>query len=531
MPYALLSVSDKTGLVEFGSALVDRGWTLLSTGGTARVLREADIPVTPIAEFTKFPEILSGRVKTLHPAVHAGLLARLSVEDDVRDLQRHQLSAIGLVAVNLYPFRETVARPDATLADALDHIDIGGPTMLRAAAKNHPFVWPICDPLDYESVLAAIDSDRDDPDLRRALASKVFFHTATYDAAVAGYLRGNEAEPQSGGLPEELLLSLVRTQELRYGENPDQTAAFYRIASRQSVGIPALRQLHGKALSYNNILDVDGALLSIAPFLGEESATCVILKHTTPCGIAAGRSVAEAYRKALACDPVSAFGSTVIFSQPVTEMVAEELSKLFVECIVAPGYAAAALQILQEKPSLRILTPIEDGRFSAMAGHIAPGLDARGVSGGVLVQSSPAAAKPSDLRKSDDVRVATKRQPTDAEWDDLAFAWAAVQSVKSNAILIARDGASIGIGAGQMSRVDAVQLAEKKARDAGHTLEAVVLASDAFFPFRDGIDAAALAGVRAVIQPGGSKRDDEAIAAADEHGMTMVFTGRRTFRH
>jgi phosphoribosylaminoimidazolecarboxamide formyltransferase/IMP cyclohydrolase len=531
MPNALLSVSDKTGLVEFGSALVERGWTLLSTGGTARVLREADIAVTPIAEFTRFPEILSGRVKTLHPAVHAGLLARLSVEDDVRDLERHQLSAIGLVAVNLYPFRETVARPETTLADALDHIDIGGPTMLRAAAKNHPFVWPVCDPEDYAAVLQAIDNAGDEPELRRALAAKVFFHTSAYDAAVAGYLRGNEAESESGDMPEELLLSLVRTQELRYGENPDQAAAFYRIASRQSVGIPALRQLHGKALSYNNILDVDGALLAIAPYLGEEAAACVILKHTTPCGIAVGRSVAEAYKKALACDPVSAFGSTVVFSQPVTETVAEELSKLFVECIVAPGYAAAALRILQAKPSLRILTPIEEGRFGTMAGHIAPGLDTRGVNGGVLVQSSPAPARPSDLRQSGDTRVVTRRQPTEEEWEDLAFAWAAVQSVKSNAILMARDGASIGIGAGQMSRVDAVQLAEKKARDAGHILESATLASDAFFPFRDGVDAAARAGVRAIIQPGGSKRDDEAIAAADEHGMTMVFTGRRTFRH
>ncbi|MGW8283587.1 MAG: bifunctional phosphoribosylaminoimidazolecarboxamide formyltransferase/IMP cyclohydrolase, partial [Gemmatimonadota bacterium] len=476
-------------------------------------------------------EILSGRVKTLHPAVHAGLLARLSVEDDVRDLEQHGLSAIGLVAVNLYPFRETVARADATLADALDQIDIGGPTMLRAAAKNHPFVWPICDPQDYSSVLAALDEGKDSPELRRSLAAKVFFHTATYDAAVAGYLRGAETELEPGGLPDEFLLSLVRVQELRYGENPDQDAAFYRIASRQPVGIPALRQLHGKELSYNNILDVDGAILAIAPFLGEDSAACAILKHTTPCGIAAGRSVAEAYRKALACDPVSAFGSTVVFSQPVTEMVAEDLSKLFVECVVAPGYAASALRILQEKPSIRILAPVEAGRFGAMTGHIAPGLDVRGVNGGVLVQTSPMPARPSKLRGGADVRVATRRQPTDAEWIDLAFAWAAVQSVKSNAILLARDGASIGIGAGQMSRVDAVQLAEKKARDAGHTLDRVVLASDAFFPFRDGIDAAARAGVTAIVQPGGSKRDDEAVAAADEHEMTMVFTGRRTFRH
>jgi phosphoribosylaminoimidazolecarboxamide formyltransferase/IMP cyclohydrolase len=531
MPYALLSVSDKTGLVEFGSALVERGWTLISTGGTARVLREADIPVTPVSEFTRFPEILSGRVKTLHPAVHAGLLARLSVEQDVRDLEKHGLTAIGLVAVNLYPFRETVARPDATMADALEQIDIGGPTMLRAAAKNHPFVYPICDPGDYGSVVAAIDAGDDDPELRRRLAAKVFNHTATYDAAVAGYLRGSDSDAGEEVLPEEFLLSLVRSQELRYGENPDQSAAFYRVASRQPVGIPALRQLHGKALSFNNILDLDGAFLAIAPFLGEEAAACAILKHTTPCGLAIGRSVAEAYRKALACDPVSAFGSTVIFSQPVTEAVAEELSKLFVECLVAPGYAATALRILQEKPSLRILAPAAEGRFEVSVGQIAPGLDARGVSGGVLVQTTPSPAQPSRLRDADGVRVVSAREPTEKEWVDLAFAWAAAQSVKSNAILLAKDGASIGIGAGQMSRVDAVQLAEKKARDTGHTLVAVALASDAFFPFRDGVDSAARAGVTAIIQPGGSKRDDEAIAAADEHGMTMVFTGRRTFRH
>jgi len=532
MRYALLSVSDKTGLVELGTALVELGWTLVSTGGTARVLRESDVPVIPISEFTGFPEILGGRVKSLHPAVHAGLLARLSVEQDVRDLERHELRPIGLVAVNLYPFRETVARADATLADALEQIDIGGPTMLRAAAKNHPFVWPVCDPEDYARVLAAIDADEDEPELRRELAAKVFHHTATYDAAVAGYLGGESgAATAEEDPPEEFLLSLVRTQGLRYGENPDQRAAFYRVASRPPVGIPALRQLHGKELSYNNILDLDGAFLAIAPFLGEEKAACAILKHTTPCGIAVGRSVAEAYRKALACDPVSAFGSTVVFSQPVTETVAEEMGDLFVECVVAPGYAAAALRILQEKPSLRILAPPEDVRFGAQVGQLATGLDIRGVLGGVLVQSSPTPAKPSSLRPGDAARVVTGRQPTDAEWDDLAFAWAAVGSVKSNAILLARDGASVGIGAGQMSRVDAVQLSARKARQAGLALEGLVLASDAFFPFRDGIDAAAEAGVTAVIQPGGSKRDDEAIAAADEHGMTMVLTGRRLFRH
>jgi phosphoribosylaminoimidazolecarboxamide formyltransferase/IMP cyclohydrolase len=533
MRYALLSVSDKTGLVELGTALVERGWTLVSTGGTARVLREAEVPVTPISEFTGFPEILGGRVKSLHPAVHAGLLARLSVEQDVRDLERQDLRPIGLVAVNLYPFRETVARPDATLADALEQIDIGGPTMLRAAAKNHPFVWPICDPADYDRVLAAIDVDEDDPDLRRELAAKVFRHTATYDAAVAGYLGGESGigSSEDDDPPEEFLLSLVRAQGLRYGENPDQRAAFYRVASRPPVGIPALRQLHGKDLSYNNILDLDGAFLAIAPFLGEEKAACAILKHTTPCGLAVGRSVAEAYRKALACDPVSAFGSTVVFSQPVTEAVAEEMGKLFVECVVAPGYAAAALRLLQEKPSLRILAPADDARFGAQVGQVAAGLDIRGVLGGVLVQGSPTPARPSALRSEGTARVVTERAPTDAEWDDLAFAWAAVGSVKSNAILLARDGASVGIGAGQMSRVDAVQLSARKARQAGHPLEGLVLASDAFFPFRDGIDAAAEAGVTAVIQPGGSKRDDEAIAAANGHGIAMVFTGRRLFRH
>jgi len=509
MPYAILSVSDKTGIAELARALHRLGWTLLSTGGTGQTIREADVPVRGISQFTGFPEILGGRVKTLHPAVHAGLLARLSVEGDVRDLQRHDLEPVGMVVVNLYPFRDTVARPETTLAEALEQIDIGGPTMLRAAAKNHPFVWPICDPEDYDRLLEALEQGGDQDELRRALAAKVFAHTATYDSAVAGYLRGSrEDQERTDDLPQDFMLSLTRVQSLRYGENPDQTAAFYRDSSSPPTGIPGLRQLHGKELSYNNILDLDGALLAIAPFLGSDASACAILKHTTPCGIAIGRSPAEAYRKALACDPVSAFGSTVVFSQPVTEIVAEELSGLFVECLVAPGYAPPALRILQEKKNIRILEPGEEGQFGPFAGHSCP----------VDLERSGAA-------------VSTSRQPSEREWEDLAFAWAAVQSVKSNAILLARDGASVGIGAGQMSRVDAAHLAAHKALNAGFALEGLVLASDAFFPFRDGIDAAAEAGVTAIIQPGGSKRDAEAIEAADEHGIAMVFTGRRTFRH
>lgn len=530
MPYAILSVSDKTGIVELGQGLVERGWTLLSTGGTAQALRAAGVAVVGVSEFTGFPEILSGRVKSLHPAIHAGLLARPSVEEDVRDLNEHGLSPIGIVVVNLYPFRETLAKPDTTHADALEKIDIGGPTMLRAAAKNYPFVWSVCAPSDYPALISALDEGGDQLERRRSLAAKVFEHTATYDAAVAGYLMGQgESREDRPDLPEDFLLSLTRVQPLRYGENPDQAAAFYRVSSTAPVGIPALEQLHGRELSYNNILDVDGALLAIGPFVGGERPACAILKHTTPCGIAVGRSLAEAYRKALACDPVSAFGSAVVFNEPVTEAVAEALADLFVECLIAPGYAAAALRILKEKKNIRILQPSK-GRFGEYLGHVAPGLDMRGVLGGMLVQGSPTPARPSDLEQAGSI-VATQREPSEEEWADLRFAWSAVQSVKSNAILLARDGASVGIGAGQMSRVDAAHLAAKKARDAGFTLEELVLASDAFFPFRDGIDAAARAGVTAIIQPGGSKRDDQVIEAADEYGIAMVLTGRRTFRH
>ncbi|MEE9208147.1 MAG: bifunctional phosphoribosylaminoimidazolecarboxamide formyltransferase/IMP cyclohydrolase [Gemmatimonadota bacterium] len=539
MPYALLSVSDKTGIAQFAGELVERGWQILSTGGTAQALRAAAIPVTPIAEFTGFPEILGGRVKTLHPKIHAGLLARMSVPRDTEELERHGLSRIELVAVNLYPFRETVARADTTLALALDQIDIGGPTMLRAAAKNHAFVWPVCDPSDYGQVVRALDSageiervvdgSQGETGLRRNLAAKVFSHTAAYDAAVGGYLR-SQSPNGSLDLPAEMLVSLVRTATLRYGENPDQRGAFYRDASSAPFGIPALQQLHGKELSYNNLLDIDGALLAIRPYLGSNLTACAIMKHTTPCGLALGKVPAEAYRKALACDPLSAFGSVIAFSRPVTEAAAEEVADLFVECVVAPGYAKGALRILQAKKNLRILQPA-DGTLGEPAGHVRAGLDARGVAGGLLVQESPSTPGPDMFRAAGEVQVATQRTPTADEWTDLAFAWSAVRSVKSNAIVLVSGEATIGIGAGQMSRVDAVQLAVKKAGQAGLEVEGSVLASDAFFPFADGLAAAADAGVAAVVQPGGSVRDTEVTEAADEHGMAMVFTGRRTFRH
>jgi len=533
MPTALLSVSDKTGMIEFARELAGRGWRLVSTGGTAQELRGGDLPVVPVEEVTGVPELLGGRVKTLHPSLHGGILARRSLPDDMHALSELGIDPIDLVAVNLYPFRETIARPDATLAQAQEQIDIGGPTLLRAAAKNHEFVWPVCDPGDYEAVLEALETARD-TDLRRRLAAKVFRHTATYDAAIAGYLatRSRGGEEREEEIPEEMLWSVARVQELRYGENPDQPAAFFREATGREWGIPALRQHQGKELSYNNLLDVDGALTAVAPFLDGDRAACAIVKHTTPCGIAVGRSAVEAYRKALACDPMSAYGSVVAFSQPVTEAVAEELAELFLECVVAPGYATEALRLLGEaREGVRILEPVEDAPLGRPRGHVRPRLEVRGVQGGLLVQRAAEPIDPTALDGAEGVTVPTRREPSPGEWRELGFAWAAVQGVKSNAILLAREGASVGIGAGQMSRVDAVRIAVRKAREVGAGVEEAVLASDAFFPFRDGLDEAARAGVTAVVQPGGSIRDEEVVGAADEHGIAMVMTGRRVFRH
>jgi phosphoribosylaminoimidazolecarboxamide formyltransferase/IMP cyclohydrolase len=510
MPTALLSVSDKSGLVDFARGLAERGYTLLSTGGTAKALREAKLTVTDVADVTKFPEMLDGRVKTLHPAVHGGLLARRDLPEHMAAIAAHDIAPIDLVCVNLYPFREAAAKPGLAPEHVIEQIDIGGPSMLRSAAKNFAAVTVVVDPDDYTRVLEALQNGGDALEMRRDLAEKVYAHTAAYDGAIAGWF----AAQRGDRFPERLALSFERVQTLRYGENPGQAAAFY--VERAGLGLGALKQHGGKELSFNNLLDLEGAMLAIDPF-GDEVA-CAIIKHTTPCGLATGRTPLEAYQKALACDPVSAFGSVIAFSTAVDEEVAQAVASLFVECLIAPAYAPEALATLSAKKNLRVLEG--SARVTGTA------LDVKGVRGGVLVQERMSA-------QLDDAgwRVMTKRQPTSAELKDLLFAWRAVASVKSNAIVLAREGATVGIGAGQMSRVDAAFLAVHKARTAGHATNGTALGSDAFFPFRDGVDQAAQAGVRAIVQPGGSVRDDEVIAAADDHDIAMVFTGQRTFRH
>lgn len=528
MPIALLSVSDKTGIVSFARSLHERGWTLLSTGGTARALREGGVPAREVSDYTGHPEIMDGRVKTLHPAVHAGLLLRRGNPEDEARMEELGYSPIDLLAVNLYPFRETIARVGVTDAEAIENIDIGGPAMLRSAAKNHASVWVVVDPADYQRVLAAMDGETPEAAidvgsprvraLRRELAGKVYAHTAAYDAAIAGYIeRGPDtAEPDP---PARFHLDLDRVQPLRYGENPSQTAAFYRVLGA-SGGLPAIRQLHGKELSFNNLLDVDGALFTISALAGTGAAACAIIKHTTPCGLAVGASPEEAYAKALSTDPESAFGSVVAFDREVDRPAAERLRPNFVEAVVAPSFTEEALEILRGKKNLRllILPPVESSSETT--------LDFKGVPGGFLVQTR---LRPTETETN--WRVVSDRPPTDAEMKDLRFAWRAVASVKSNAILIARDGMTLGIGAGQMSRVDSSRIAVRKASDHGFDLAGAVLASDAFFPFRDGVDTAAEGGITAIVHPGGSVRDEEVIAAANERGVAMVFTGERVFRH
>jgi phosphoribosylaminoimidazolecarboxamide formyltransferase/IMP cyclohydrolase len=510
MPRALLSVSDKTGLVPFATRLAAHGYELVSTGGTARALRDAGLVVRDISEVTGFPEMLDGRVKTLHPVVHGGLLARRDLPEHMAAIAEHDIGTIDLVVVNLYPFRETAARAGVAPDDVIEQIDIGGPSMLRSAAKNFAAVWVLVDPSDYERVLAVHEAGGDDPALRRLLAEKVYAHTAAYDAAIAGWFAAQRGEP----FPDTYPLAFTKQQALRYGENPQQRAAFY--VERPGAGLGALQQLGGKELSFNNLLDLEGALLAIEPFT--DLPACAIIKHTTPCGLGTGINALDAYRKALACDPVSAFGSVIAFNGPVDVATAEAISSLFVECIVAPAFAPEAVEILGRKKNLRVL--------SGTAEWPRGGMDYKRVRGGLLVQDrAPVTAVP---ERWDAV---TKRQPTRDEQRDLAFAWRAVASVKSNAIVLARDGATIGIGAGQMSRVDASFLAAHKATSAGHETKGAALGSDAFFPFRDGIDQAAAVGVTAIVQPGGSVRDAEVIAAADEHGIAMIFTGERLFRH
>ena len=515
---ALLSVSDKRGLVDFARELAALDWEIVSTGGTADALRQAGVPVLPVEQVTGFPEMMDGRVKTLHPKVHGGLLARRHHPGDRAALAQHGITPIDLVAVNLYPFRETVARPDVTFEQAIEQIDIGGPSMLRSAAKNHRDVIVVVDPDDYPVVLAALKSGdmarRVSPGLRRELAAKVFAHTAAYDAAIHRYLTRDAA-----GWPERITLALERRQELRYGENPHQAAALY---ATDEPGIRDLAQLHGKELSFNNLLDLDAAILAVAPWSRSDRAACAIIKHTTPCGIALGRSPREAYDRALATDRTSAFGSVIAFNVAVDRAAAEAMRDLFVEVVVAPEVHADALAVFREKKNLRVV------RLPPAATGGDGGWDFKRIRGGFLVQERTRVAQAVD---ESGWKVVTQRRPTDAEWRDLRFAWAAVGAVKSNAILLVRDEAAIGIGAGQMSRVDASFLAVHKARQQGHEPAGAVLASDAFFPFADGVEEAARAGVRAIIQPGGSVKDPDVITAADQAGLAMVFTGMRQFRH
>ena len=510
MPRALFSVSDKTGLIDFARGLRTLGWDLLSTGGTSRALREAGIEVRDVSDVTQFPEMLDGRVKTLHPAVHGGLLARRDLPEHMAAIAEHGITPIDLVAVNLYPFAQTAARAGVSPEDVIEQIDIGGPSMLRSAAKNFASVTTIVDPSDYTAVLAALTAATDDADFRRHLAAKVFEHTAAYDAAIADWF----AQQRKDVFPDRLCLPLRKQQALRYGENPQQPAAFY--VERAGAGLSALKQRGGKELSFNNLLDLEGALLASEPF-GDE-VCCAIIKHTTPCGLATGANALEAYRKALACDPISAFGSVISFTTPVDDATAEAVSSMFVECVVAPSFSEGAIEVLGRKKNLRVL----EGR----AKWPADALDYKRVRGGLLVQQ-----RATSVIDQQGWITVTKRQPSAEELSDLLFAWRAVASVKSNAIVLARDGATIGIGAGQMSRVDAAFLAVHKAEIAGHVTTGAALGSDAFFPFRDGVDQAAGAGVRAIVQPGGSVRDAEVIAAADEHDIAMVFTGVRLFRH
>jgi len=511
MPRALISVSDKRGAAEFADGLIQLGWEIVSTGGTAHTIEKAGLAVTPVERITGFAEMMDGRVKTLHPAVHGGILARRSSSADLKALADHGYQPIDLVAVNLYPFRETIARPDVTTEEAIEQIDIGGPSMLRSAAKNHESVIVVVDPTDYRRVVEALRLGGVTPALRRDLAGKAFTHTAAYDGAIAAWLAG--AAAGAGDLPPTLVLVLERLMNLRYGENPHQRAAFY--GTGEVGGLASLAQLHGKELSFNNLLDIDAALNAVSAF--DRQVACVIIKHTTPCGIALGTNAEEAYRRALATDPVSAFGSVIGFNTVVTKDAARAMMDLFVEVVLAPRFHPEALEILKGKKNLRVVeVPRGDDRS----------LDVKRVRSGFLVQERLIVSSDESAWTAP-----TKRKPTDEEMVDMRFAWTAVASVKSNAILLAKDRAAIGVGAGQMSRVDSSMLAVHKAIAAGHDPHGAVLASDAFFPFRDGVDAAATAGVTAIIQPGGSVRDDEVVAAADEHGIAMVCTGVRQFRH
>ena len=547
---ALLSVSDKTGLAELAQALAERGVEIVSSGGTARSLRAAGLAVTEVADITGFPEMLDGRVKTLHPAVHAGILARRDLPAHAAALEGAGIAPIDLVVVNLYPFRETVARPGVRFEEAVENIDVGGPTLLRAAAKNHADVAAVCDPADYPRLIAALDGGLS-PALRLELAQKAFAHTAAYDAAVSAYFAQHltpagvavqtlSAGPGSSGanlsdpgprdsdaadaFPARLALDFEKVQELRYGENPHQRGAFYRAPAPAAGALAGFRQRQGKELSYNNLADADAAWECVKTF---DSPACVIVKHANPCGVAVADGPAGAYRLALATDPTSAFGGIIAFNRELDEAVAVAVLGQFAEVLIAPAYAPAALERLAAKGNLRVLeVPLPGPLPASSLPADSQAWDLKRVGGGLLVQSP-------DVHNvgARELRVVTRRAPDEGELRDLLFAWRVAKFVKSNAIVFCRAGQTLGVGAGQMSRVDSTRIAALKAGQAGLDLAGSVVASDAFFPFRDGVDVLAEAGARAVIQPGGSLRDDEVIAAADAHGLAMVVTGVRHFRH
>ena len=513
---ALLSVSDKSGIVELARALAAAGVELVSTGGTAKLLQKEGIAVVEVSSYTGFPEMLDGRVKTLHPKIHAGLLARRDDPAHLAALQASGIGTIDLLVVNLYPFQAAVADPDCRFEDAIENIDIGGPAMLRSAAKNHAAVAVVVDPADYARVLNEILAGGEvSAATRSSLAAKVFAHTAGYDGAISNYLSSLDAKGARQEYPRVLSLQFSKLEDLRYGENPHQTGAFYRDSQPSAGGIAAYRQVQGKELSYNNIADADAAWECVKSF---HDLACVIVKHANPCGAALGGSPAAAYASALKTDPVSAFGGIVAFNRALDAEAAEAIGTQFAEVIVAPRFEPEAQRKLSRKANLRLLeVPMV---------HAAQAHDYKRVGGGLLVQTSDSRG----LERKD-FKVVTRAKPSEAQWADLLFAWCVAKYVKSNAIVFCRDAATLGVGAGQMSRIDSVRIAATKAAAAGLSLEGSAVASDAFFPFRDGLDALAEAGGAAVIQPGGSVRDAEVIAAADERGIAMVFTGVRHFRH
>jgi phosphoribosylaminoimidazolecarboxamide formyltransferase/IMP cyclohydrolase len=517
---ALISVSDKTGVVEFARSLSAMDVRILSTGGTAKLLAENGIAVTEVADYTGFPEMLDGRVKTLHPKVHGGILARRDFPEHVAALESHGIPTIDMVVVNLYPFQQTVAKGECSLEDAIENIDIGGPAMLRSSAKNHKDVVVICDPADYAGVLGELQSGDVSYETRFALAKKVFAHTAQYDGAITNYftsLGDDRQHTTRSPYPSTLNLHFEKVQEMRYGENPHQSAAFYRDIRQIDGALANYRQLQGKELSYNNIADADAAWECVKSF-ESAAATCVIIKHANPCGVAVGVSAKDAYGKAFATDPTSAFGGIIAFNCEVDGDAAEAVSKQFVEVLIAPVFSDEARRVFAAKQNVRLL--------EIPLGTAVNASDFKRVGGGLLVQSPD--AKNVELRE---LHVVSKKQPTEQQTRDLMFAWRVAKFVKSNAIVFCANGMTLGVGAGQMSRVDSARIASIKAQNAGLSLSGSAVASDAFFPFRDGLDVVVQAGATCVIQPGGSMRDQEVIEAADEQGVVMLLTGTRHFRH